>query len=213
MTDTPSAMSHTTMQWYEYNINGHGKAEDRCGDYAYYKDVMYHTKQPWRRLIKQVSEPRGWVELYQHPSDVGMGNSKKWGHRWIIVPSIGVLSRWPDDMFSADEMHMRNKYLLLMEAKAMTEESLANVNGRILSNEVHWRNPKNQLIETMGKMYLRWDAYRTAFKLDWPELPARYKEELLAEIQRRIDKYLDPKTAAKRERVKARKQAVKALLG
>jgi hypothetical protein len=214
MTTTTKHPQWEVLDWWRaFNMRGEGKESGKLAEYSYHKEVIFFNSNPWRRIIREPRQASGWIELVQSPDSVECGRLKDSKTIYISVPSIGVLSRWPDDMFEIEDLHKRMKYLLLMELKDHCENVLVGVSGRTLSDPSNYKNPREKVIQRANKMYGRWETYRNHFHLDWPVLPDRYVDGLRDEIKRKIDAYMDPKSVEKRERQRARKNAVKALLG
>ena len=201
---------HALDKWRQWNMAGNGDAEGKNGDIYYREHSLFNKRYPVRRLVKA---PGGqWIELIQALTRADWGPVESAGTYYIYAPTIGVLSRWPDDEFTVDEMHKRNKYLMLMELIDHCDNCLTGVSGSTLQQTGTYGRRKD-VTDMVNDYYGRWDVYRNQFKLGWPSLPENYRDELFEDIMNRINNYNDPKAATKRNRQKARREAVKALMG
>ena len=202
-------------EWRQWNMTegNAGKEFGSNAERSYYKHVLCHKSYPWKRIVKTANGT--WIELVQTTDAVDWGKVEGAGLDYMHVPSIGVLSRWPDDEFSVEDMHKRQKYLMLMELIDHCENCLHGISGATLGAAVpaYGKNTRMEVTDKCNDHYGRWSVYNSHFRLGWQDLPTRYRDDLMQDIQDRINNYNDPKSEAKRNRQKARREAVKALMG
>jgi len=179
---------------FSKDIPATGKINDRY----FINDIMYTGRHmPFIRLVRS---PSGQVvELFEYRDAV----SSRLGT--FFLPDIGVRSRHEGDRLSLEELHMRLKYLLLMDASAFPVEATENRPAFAL------KDARKSLISKLNEHYARWEKYSNTFGLGWGPLPELYKMRLNDILESKIRRWDDPAAVEARERTAARRQAKKAM--
>jgi hypothetical protein len=128
----------------------------------------------------------------------------------LWVPHIGVFSKFVGDTVPINEaFHERNKFLFVSMARFIVREEIATTPIQtIIERAWIMDNAKRQIDHYLPDA---WREYSATFQLRWDPFPGHYYNEMVEDVERRKEAYLDPTAVARRERAAARRTAMKAL--
>jgi hypothetical protein len=200
-------------QFIRWNVLGTGSDRAVSGNWTFRRHVLFYQRKPFKRFVSDSQKKP--LLFVSNPDSASAGPSligKAVQYRMWGVPDIGVRSRFEGDEIGEIELHERNKYLFIAELAAYKDETIRHISGAELANEgSNVLSPlARNILAHVGKMYTRWHNYSLTFALGWDELPEFYRDEIVLEIERKIERYHDPKSVAMRERANARRIAKKA---
>lgn len=190
--------------WFRWMLDGKGREKHAIGKYRYDGPILYMDGTPSQRLTK--SKRSLWVLMCRY----GGNDRPDWAKdkcATVVVPDIACFSQYSGDWYDDDEdVHGRQKYIMLMRINALLEE-VGGCTGKHLESKY----VTDGYERTLTRYYNEWDAYDFQFLLGWGSLPEHYEEKMRVIIKAKIDHWRDPVAVMKRERAMARKSAKKAL--
>jgi hypothetical protein len=204
-----------TTRWLRYVLRGEGKSRSDANErFMYRGPVLYSHEWPAARLVKGPGK-NDWYCV----AKVGVRphNPKEWTTGPQLVATlhgmdcVGVFSKYEGDMNTDGQLHERTRFLAHCAAQLYIEQAQTWPADKLLLKGAWSSTGSDALKVNLDGVFKRYDMYRTAFQLDWPDFPNRYLEEFREAIDARATDYYDPKAVAQRERQLARRDAKHAL--
>lgn len=218
--DQPSARDVMDQHWINYCTGIGGQEQRTAGSYWFRGLIRYYQDMGDMRFVpmrKRWNSQKG-VFLSLHNAFDPL-HVKLFGNPVITVPDIGVFSRYPDDICSDEELHERQRFIMLSRIREHCENVEA-MSGEVLSQPDTmtqgviakvWPGPAKRATEKMEEYYKAYARYVDAFDLHWTDCPPVFMQKMAMAIHAKVRAFNDPEAARKRERSAARKQALKVL--
>jgi len=190
--------------WFDHNMFGDGKEKHQIGKFRYDQSVFYIETTPSQRLLPAANGK--WALLCRYGGAmVPEGRGERTAV--VIVPDIAVFSTYSGDWYDdPDEIHARQKYIMLMRTNMLLEEC-----DRCIAKQFESASFVNSYQGTMRSYYNQWQSYDNVFQLGWGALSQHYQNQLTQIIANKKLQWNDPRAVTKRERAMARKKAKEAL--
>jgi hypothetical protein len=192
-------------QWLERCLKGKPAERLVNGNHAVRGLIYYYNNHPQQRLIKRKEGDYGL--LMRH--SLNMIVPKEWSKYFhkISVSDVGVFSRFDGDWLNDANTHERIRWLMLLEMAELVDEHVARLTG----DEANKQSTLKTYEKSMARKYETYESYSRIFGLNWPAAPTSYRERMVAAIYEKKDRWNDPKSVQRRERMVAKRLAHKVL--
>ncbi len=203
--DAREAMSRRHILW---NLHREGEDQSRKSEQHYWwrGPIWYDGNIPCSRFVQGV---RGrWFQLIKHTGPLTSDKDLNNRFQRLVVPDIGVFSRYEDDWLPEADMHERIRYILLQQVREYTELRIETHTDKTIAEMAHIASSQRA---QLSQLYLKYEDYSKHFGLDWGKLPTMYMEGFDEAVRVKTNRWKDPDAVRRRERAKARKLAKEAL--
>lgn len=191
-------------RWLKHVIQGEGPEKSEIGKFRYDGAIFYYEDSPSQRLLKSKHNQWGHLVRWYSTETPGWAKAKV---TIMHVPDLAVFSKYSGDWYAdADDVHNRIKYIHLMEAGVLAEETYKLRADQCVSGYV----PK-QLLGKIQSIEKKWNEYDAFYHLGWGWFPSHYEETMQQTIEHKKTAWESPEAVAKRERARARAAAKQAL--
>jgi hypothetical protein len=203
--DAHEAMSQRYLLW---NVERQGEDQSRKSEQSYWwrGPIWYDGAIPCTRFVQGA---RGrWFLLTKHTGPTIRAKDFNNSYSRLVVPDIGVFSRYEDDWLPEADMHERLRYIMLQQVREFTELRIeCHTDKTIAEQPMTVSSNRAQL----SQLYIKYEDYAKHFDLGWGKLPGMYMDGFDEAVRIKAGRWNDPDAVRRRERAKARKLASKAL--
>jgi hypothetical protein len=204
-------LTRLSLKYLRWNIERRGDDHSRksAGDVWWDRTVWYDGNVPCTRFMPGLGKHKPILLVKHLGPQTGTDKTYDGRHERIVVPDIGVFSRYADDMTPDDEVHERIRYILLQQVREYTEINLEGATDKWCAEHVH--SSLAAMRRSLAGLYIKYDNYSKSFDLRWPSLPRMYGDQFDELARAKTERWNDPDAVKRRERAKARKLAKEAL--